>query len=53
MGEITQAIPRDPDADATLKDILEDVVARNRFDRKLVRFTVTAQQVTLVFQTPD
>jgi hypothetical protein len=53
MGEIEQPVQRDPDADKTLDDVLFDVVARNKRNRKLVRYNITKDVVTLTYRTPD
>lgn len=54
MAEIVQVVPKDPrDADATLSAVLDDVVARNRRNRKLVRSTIRPTEVELVYETPD
>ena len=53
MGETKQTVQKDPNPDATLKDVLDDVVARNGFNRKLVRYTIKPTEVELVYQTPD
>lgn len=54
MGEIEQRIVKDPNPETTLRDVLDDIVARNEFDRKLVRFDLKAKKVVkLVYQTTD
>ena len=54
MGEIEQRIVKDPNPETTLKAILDDIVARNEFDRKLVRYDLKPKKaVKLVYQTPD
>jgi hypothetical protein len=53
MGEITNNIDKHPrDPDRTMRDVLHDVVARNGFERKLIRFDVGEEKVKLVYQTP-
>jgi hypothetical protein len=53
MAEVVNTILTDPgNPERTLKDILHDVVERNDFGRKLVRFEIRATEVELVYQTP-
>jgi hypothetical protein len=49
-----QAIPKHPtDPDRTLDEVLNDIVARNQFDRKLVRFQIRRAEVVLTYEEPD
>jgi hypothetical protein len=53
MAEVVQIIPKDPrDADATLRDVLDDIVERNGLNRTLVRFAVRATEIELVYRPP-
>jgi hypothetical protein len=53
MAEVINTILKDPEnPDRTLKDILHDVVERNDFGRKLVRFDIRPKDVELIYQTP-
>jgi hypothetical protein len=51
--EVVQIIPKDPrDPDATLRDVLDDVVELTRFNHRLLRFDVRRTEVELVYQPP-
>jgi hypothetical protein len=52
MPVLVHRIPKDPDPDKTLAEILDDVTARNMLDRKLLRYFITATDVDLVYETP-
>jgi len=48
-----QTIPKHPTSpDKTLDEVLHDVVERNAFDRKLVRYDITPTSVVLTYQEP-
>jgi hypothetical protein len=53
MPEIVNTFPRHPNLENTLREILDDIVDRNNFNRKLVRFEITRTDVALTYQTPD
>jgi hypothetical protein len=47
-------IPKHPtDPDRTLDEVLNDIVARNQFDRKLVRFQIRRAEVVLTYEEFD
>jgi hypothetical protein len=49
-----QTIPKHPtDPDKTLDEVLFDVVERNRFDRKLVRYEIKKSEVVLTYKEPE
>lgn len=49
-----QTIPKHPtDPDRTLDEVLNDIVARNQFDRKLVRFQIRRAEVVLTYEEFD
>jgi hypothetical protein len=52
MANIIQVIPKDPDPDKTLEDVLDDIVELTSFNHKLLSYDNRTDEVELVYQPP-